>query len=142
MESDSKTLTTKGGHSGRNNSEDNYLDGKDTNKVLGNSESKSKTTDEKASGADLDKLKPNKINNISLDELRNSTPKHWKIFKNNGRVHIKDANDNFRIRIDPPDKVTNYEHIHIFDENKNPLDIERNIVDKKSPDGHIPWTNK
>jgi hypothetical protein len=32
--------------------------------------------------------------------------------------------------------------MHIFDENKNPLDIKGNIVDKKSPDGHIPWTNK
>ena len=97
---------------------------------------------EKASGANLNKLKPNEINNMSLDELRNSIPKDWQFFENNGRVHIKDANGNFRVRIDPPDKVTNYEHMHIFDENKNPLDINGNIVDKKSPDGHIPWTNK
>ena len=97
---------------------------------------------EKASGVNLNKLKPNEINNMSLDELRNSIPKDWQFFENNGRVHIKDANGNFRVRIDPPDKVTNYEHMHIFDENKNPLDINGNIVDKKSPDGHIPWTNK
>ncbi|OFH73514.1 LXG domain-containing protein [Listeria monocytogenes] len=96
----------------------------------------------KASGANLNELKPNEINNMSLDELRNSIPEDWQFFENNGRVHIKDANGNFRVRIDPPDKVTNYEHMHIFDENKNPLDIKGNIVDKKSPDGHIPWTNK
>ena len=29
-------------------------------------------------------------------------------------------NGNFRVRIDPPDKVTDYTHIHILDENKNP----------------------
>ncbi len=97
---------------------------------------------EKASGLKLNKLSPKDINNMSLDELRNSIPKDWQIFENNGRVHIKDANGNFRVRIDPPDKITNYEHMHIFDENKNPLDIEGNIVDKKSPDGHIPWIDK
>lgn len=99
-------------------------------------------TPKKASGANLNKLSPKDINNMSLDELRNSIPKDWQIFENNGRVHIKDANGNFRVRIDPPDKITNYEHMHIFDENKNPLDIKGNIVDKKSPDGHIPWTDK
>ena len=52
MEPDSKTLTTKGGYSGGNNSDDNYLGGKDTNKVLGNPETKSNMTDEKASGAE------------------------------------------------------------------------------------------
>ncbi len=97
---------------------------------------------EKASGAKLNKLSPKDINNMSLDDLRKSIPDDWQIFENNGRVHIKDANGNFRVRIDPPDKITNYEHMHIFDENKNPLDIKGNIVDKKSPDGHIPWTDK
>jgi len=116
---------------------------KNNNKIPAKSTIKNQpTTPKKASGANLNKLKPNEINNMSLDELRNSIPKDWQFFENNGRVHIKDANGNFRVRIDPPDKVTNYEHMHIFDENKNPLDIKGNIVDKKSPDGHIPWTNK
>ena len=46
-------------HSGGNNSDDNYLGGKNTNKVLGNPEYKSKTIDDKASGlkfGDVEKL--------------------------------------------------------------------------------------
>lgn len=83
---------------------------------------------EKASGAKLNKLKPNEINNMSLDELRKSIPDDWQIFENNGRVHIKDANGNFRVKIDPPDKVTQYKHMHIYDSDYNPLDINGNII--------------
>lgn len=46
-----------------------------------------------------------------------------------------------RVRIDPPDKKTNYTHIHIMDENKNPLDINGNIVSPKDPSGHIPYND-
>lgn len=96
----------------------------------------------KASGAKLNKLTPNEINNMSLDELRNSIPDDWQIFENNGRVHIKDANGNFRVKIDPPDKVTQYKHMHIYDSDYNPLDINGNIVGRKSSDAHIPWADK
>jgi len=41
------------------------------------------------------------------------------------------------VRIDPPDKVTKYDHIHLFDDKGNPLDINGNIVDRTSPDAHI-----
>lgn len=44
-----------------------------------------------------------------------------------------------RIRIDPADKVTKYPHVHIYDESGNLLDINGNVVDRKSPDGHIPY---
>ncbi|MGX7420738.1 hypothetical protein ACWOFR_18350, partial [Carnobacterium gallinarum] len=97
---------------------------------------------EKAGGANLNKLKPNEINNMSLDELRNSIPDDWQIFENNGRVHIKDSFGTDRVKIDPPDKVTNYDHMHIFDADRNPLDINGNIINRKSPDAHIPWTKK
>ncbi|MED0993804.1 hypothetical protein [Bacillus nitratireducens] len=43
------------------------------------------------------------------------------------------------MRIDPPDKVTKYYHVLLYDENKNPLDLNGNIVDAKSPDAHIPY---
>ncbi|MDA9471948.1 transposase [Enterococcus sp. 5H] len=91
---------------------------------------------------DLSKLKPREIAQMTIDELKNSIPKDWEFHDNNGRIHIKDENGNFRVRIDPPDKVTNYDHIHVFDSNRNPLDLEGNIVDRKSPDGHIPWNKK
>ena len=91
--------------------------------------------------ARLDNLSPKEISQMSLNELKNSIPKGWQIFEHNGRVHIKDVQGNFRIRIDPPDKITKYKHMHIFDENKNSLDMKGNIVDKKSSDAHIPWSD-
>jgi len=42
------------------------------------------------------------------------------------------------MRIDPPDKVTNYPHKHLYDINGNSLDVNGNIVPSKSPDAHIP----
>ncbi|MBT2217981.1 transposase [Virgibacillus dakarensis] len=76
---------------------------------------------------------------MTKSELKANLPEGWTFHENNGRVHIKDANKNFRIRIDPPDKKTPYQHMHIYDEKGKPLDINGNVVDKKSPDGHIPW---
>lgn len=90
----------------------------------------------------LDILTPKEVNQLTLEELKQSLPEGWQFFENNGRVHIKDANDTLRIRTDPPDKVINYEHIHFFDANKNSLDINGNIVDRKSLDAHIPWSPK
>jgi RHS repeat-associated protein len=41
------------------------------------------------------------------------------------------------VRIDLPDSVTNYDHIHLFDTKGNPLSVEGKIVDAKSPEAHI-----
>jgi len=46
-----------------------------------------------------------------------------------------------RVRIDMPDNITNYQHLHIYDDTGNPLDNLGNIVDRKSPDGHLPWND-
>lgn len=43
--------------------------------------------------------------------------------------------------IDPPDKVTQYPHVHAYDNDGNLLDSLGNIVDRKSPDGHIRYKN-
>ena len=56
--------TGKGEHSSENNSDDNYLGGKDTNKVLGNPETKGKTIDEKSSGLGKN------IENVNPSEIR------------------------------------------------------------------------
>ena len=79
------------------------------------------------------------ISSMSKKQLQANLPDGWTYTEHNGRVHIRDANRNFRVRIDPPDNVTNYQHMHILDEHENPLDINGNIVSPKSPDGHIPW---
>lgn len=54
---------------------------------------------------------------------------------------LKDEAGKIRIRIDPPDKVTQYPHVHVYDNDGNLLDSLGNIVDRKSPDGHIPYKN-
>jgi hypothetical protein len=65
-------------------------------------------------------------------------PEGWTKTTNNGFTHIKDVDGVTRIRIDPPDAKTPYRHKHLYDEAKNPLDINGNIVDRKSPNAHIP----
>ncbi|MGX7235800.1 transposase [Enterococcus phoeniculicola] len=45
------------------------------------------------------------------------------------------------MKIDPPDKITEYDHVHLFDNNGNPIDINGNIVGWKSKDAHIPFGN-
>jgi len=52
--------------------------------------------------------------------------------------HIRDNDGTIRSRIDPPDSATTYPHKHYYDVNKNPLDVNGNIVNPKSPDAHIP----
>ncbi|SUN06689.1 Uncharacterised protein [Streptococcus acidominimus] len=91
----------------------------------------------------LDQLSPRDIQSMSLDEIRKAVPtdKGWRIYENNGFVHIKDELGKMRIRLDPPDKTTTYPHMHIYDENKNLLDLDGNIVAIDSPEGHIPWNN-
>ncbi len=84
---------------------------------------------------------PEEISNMTRKQLKDSVPDGWDFQNHNGRIHIKDENGNYRIRIDPPDNKTNYTHIHILDENKNPLDINGNIVSPKDPSGHIPYNN-
>ncbi|MUG46155.1 transposase [Paenibacillus woosongensis] len=76
---------------------------------------------------------------MSKQEILNSLPKDWKYTENNGFVHIRDANGNVRMKIDSPDKVTKYDHVHLFDESGNPFDVNLNVVDRKSPDAHIPY---
>lgn len=41
------------------------------------------------------------------------------------------------MRIDSPDKVTKYNHIHLYDEKDNSLYINGKIVNYKSPNAHI-----
>lgn len=76
---------------------------------------------------------------MSKQEILDSLPKDWKYTDNNGFVHNRDANDNVRMKIDPPDKVTKYDHVHLFDESGNPIDVNLNVVDRKNPDAHIPY---
>ncbi|MBF0778976.1 transposase [Streptococcus cuniculi] len=82
---------------------------------------------------------------MSLDDIRRSVPtdKGWTIHEHNGFIHIYDGSSPHPIiRIDPPDTVTKYDHIHFYDRFNDSLDVNGNIVSKKSPDAHIPWLGK
>lgn len=85
------------------------------------------------------KLDTNNIPNMTKQDIIDSIPDDWNYTEYNGFVHIRDADGNIRIRIDPPDKVTNYPHVHAYDSDGNLLDSDGNIMDRKSPDGHIPY---
>ena len=42
------------------------------------------------------------------------------------------------VRLDPPDDKTPNHHAHLYDKQGNSLDIKGNIVDRTSPEAHIP----
>lgn len=64
-----------------------------------------------------------RIGDMNKQEIIDGIPDGWEIHNNNGFVHIKDEYGKTKIEIHKPDKVTNYEHIHIYDDAGNPLDI-------------------
>ena len=90
-------------------------------------------------GNNAKKLDTNNIPNMTKQDIIDSIPDDWNYTEHNSFVHIRDGDGNIRIRIDPPDKTTNYPHVHVYDNNGNLLDSAGNIVDRKSPDGHIPY---
>lgn len=85
------------------------------------------------------KINADNIPNMSRQEILESLPLDWNYTEHSGFVHIRDANGNIRMKIDPPDKVTKYDHVHLFDESGNPIDVNLNVVDRKSPNAHIPY---
>lgn len=56
---------------------------------------------------------PEEIANMTMKELQDSLAEGWDFQNHNGRIHIRDENGNCRVHIDPPDKKTDYTHIHI-----------------------------
>ena len=85
------------------------------------------------------------LSKLTRKELKEKLPDDWDYQEHNGRVHIRDSNGKMRIRIDEPETKpparTPYRHMHIYDENGNPLDVDGNIVDKYDPSGHIPYSD-
>ena len=85
-------------------------------------------------------MTPKELSKLTPEQIKQALPDNWTYSESpDGRfVHVRDGNGNYRIRIDPPDRVTKYPHMHILDENENLLDIDGNIVSSDSPEGHIP----
>ncbi len=83
--------------------------------------------------------------NMSKQDIINSLPAGWTTKGRMPDAHLYDADGNFRGRLDPPDKVTLYDHIHLYDffNKKTPkqnilYDIDLNKVPYNAEDGHIP----
>lgn len=105
------------------------------------------TTNEKVEQAaqkTLEDMTAEEISNLTPEELEAALPEGWSYNANgpNGDdyIHIKTPSGDYKVRIDPADNTTRYRHIHIFDDVGNPLDINGNVVDEKSPDAHIPYS--
>lgn len=52
-------------------------------------------------------------------------------------VEFVDSKGNVRVKIHPADKVTKYNHLHIYDSKLNPLDSNLEVVGSRTPDAHI-----
>ncbi len=88
----------------------------------------------------LDEMSPEELSEMSLEELQEALPEGWKYYEHGPFVYIKNELGEYRIRIDPPDAVTDYTHMHIYDSNGNLLNKLGEIVSDTSLDGHLPYS--
>lgn len=104
---------------------------------------KSKGVDVKKTGKAYEDAYVKDAPNRSVSELDENLPDGWTMDNNGGRVHIKDPKSpstnkiskKYRIRIDPADSETPYQHIHLYDKNGNPLDGKGTAVMRKNGKG-------
>ena len=86
-------------------------------------------------GLDLNNMNREQIETV-LDNKQEATYRGGPPDKSRMAWNYTDGNG-YLARIDPPDGVTLYDHIHLYDESGNPIDINGNIVSRESPDAHI-----
>jgi hypothetical protein len=86
-------------------------------------------------------MTPDDISQLSREQIRNNLPSGWKYYENNGFTQIKDQNGVTRVRIDPPSKNGNpdYTHMHVYNQEGQPLDKNGEVVNRKSPAAHLPY---
>ncbi|WP_052723918.1 hypothetical protein [Paenibacillus wulumuqiensis] len=82
---------------------------------------------------------------MTKQEIIDSLPNGWTVKGRMPDAHLYDESGNFRGRLDPPDKVTLYDHIHLYDyyNKKTPkqnilYDIDLNKVPYNAEYGYIP----
>lgn len=93
-------------------------------------------------GSNDSSFKFEELNNMTKKEILDNLPDDWTYVENNGFIHIRDSNGVIRMRLDPPDKMTNYPHVHIYDSQGNSVNINGIIVDRRSPEAHIPYKSE
>lgn len=52
-------------------------------------------------------------------------------------IEMSDRFGNLRVKIHPPDKVTKYDHLHIYDKSGNCLNKNLEVVERTSSEAHI-----
>lgn len=52
-------------------------------------------------------------------------------------MEFVDKHGNVRAKIHPPDKVTTYDHLHIYDRSRMPLNTNLKPVSPRDPAAHI-----
>ena len=57
-------------------------------------------------------------------------------------LEFQDAFSNTRVKIHPPDKMTRYDHLHLYDKRGNSLNQHLKIVNSRSVEAHIPFGDK
>ncbi|WP_257130300.1 hypothetical protein [Bacillus thuringiensis] len=50
---------------------------------------------------------------MSNKEILEKLPEEWGYTENSEFVHVRDSNGTIRMRIDSPDKLTKYDHVHL-----------------------------
>lgn len=76
-------------------------------------------------------LSTRNIPNMSKKQILDKIHKNWKYTENNGFVHVRDGSGRLRMRIDPPDNKTKYQHVHLYNQTGQPLNKNMKVVDKK-----------
>lgn len=54
-------------------------------------------------------------------------------------LEFNDRFGNTRVKIHPPDKMTLYDHLHVYNKRSNSLNRNLEVVDKRSVEAHIPY---
>lgn len=79
------------------------------------------------------------IPNMTKQEILAAIPAGWTRTEHGPFVHVRDGDGNIRIRFDPPDAVTDYPHVHLYDGAGNPLDAGGNVADRRDRAAHLPY---
>jgi hypothetical protein len=81
------------------------------------------------------------VNKLSREQIISDLESIGLIMQRNNGRHFTflDRMGRTRAKIHPPDRVTHYHHIHVYDRNGNSLNTQLKIVQPKSKGAHIEY---
>ncbi|WP_459762185.1 RHS repeat-associated core domain-containing protein [Alkaliphilus crotonatoxidans] len=84
-------------------------------------------------------IDPYNLINMTKTDILENLPQGWRYTEHNGFVHVRDTNTNVRMRIDPPDAKTPYDHVHLYNKKGESLNKDLKVVNNKSKEAHIEY---